>query len=126
MPAQKAPGHLLPASPLPLHRVALPPRPPLCISTQDWGVWEPWLPDRGTEFPLTTLLPQPARAVGSHLRSDAPGMCADRLPFKYVTYLFLERGEGKEKERERNICMWLPLARPLLGARPGWQPRHVP
>ena len=30
-------------------------------------------------------------------------------------YLFLERKEGKEKERERNINVWLPLARPPLG-----------
>ena len=33
-------------------------------------------------------------------------------------YLFiLERGEGKEKE-ERNINVWLPLVRPLLGTWP--------
>ena len=30
-------------------------------------------------------------------------------------YLFFERGERREKERERNITVWLPLARPLLG-----------
>ena len=30
-------------------------------------------------------------------------------------YLFLERGEGKEKEGERNINVWLLPARPLLG-----------
>ena len=30
-------------------------------------------------------------------------------------YLFLERGEGKEKEREKKINVWLPLMRPLLG-----------
>ena len=30
-------------------------------------------------------------------------------------YLFLEGGEGREKERERNINVWLPLAHPLLG-----------
>ena len=42
---------------------------------------------------------------------------------KYFIYLFLERGEGREKERERNINVWLPLERPLLGTRP--QPRHV-
>ena len=29
--------------------------------------------------------------------------------------LFLERGEGKDKERERNINVWLPLAHPLQG-----------
>ena len=33
--------------------------------------------------------------------------------FKYLIYLFLERGEGREKER--NINVWLPLAHPLLG-----------
>ena len=34
---------------------------------------------------------------------------------KDYIYLFLERGEGREKERERNINAWLPLVRPLLG-----------
>ena len=27
-------------------------------------------------------------------------------------YLFLDRGEGREKEREININVWLPLACP--------------
>ena len=36
------------------------------------------------------------------------------VPFSSVffidfTYLFLERGGGREKERERNISVWLPL-----------------
>ena len=37
--------------------------------------------------------------------------------FKKIDFicLFLERGEGREKERERNINVWLPLAHPLLG-----------
>ena len=39
-------------------------------------------------------------------------------------YLFLERGEEREKERNRNISVWLPLTRPLLGTC--LQPRHVP
>ena len=39
-------------------------------------------------------------------------------------YLFPDRGEGKEKERERNISVWWPLVHPHLG--PGLQPRHVP
>ena len=30
-------------------------------------------------------------------------------------YLFLERGEGREKERERNINVWLPLMCPPTG-----------
>ena len=43
------------------------------------------------------------------------------LFFKDFIYLFLERGEGREKERERNINVWLPLARPLLGTWPATQ-----
>ena len=37
---------------------------------------------------------------------------------KDFIYLFLERGEGREKERERNIHVWLPLTGPLLGTWP--------
>ena len=36
-------------------------------------------------------------------------------------YLFLDRGERKEKERERNIDMWLPPAYPLPGTQPTTQ-----
>ena len=36
-------------------------------------------------------------------------------------YLFLERGEGREKERERNIYVWLPPVCPLLGTWPATQ-----
>ena len=34
---------------------------------------------------------------------------------KYFIYLFLQRREGKEKERERNIHVWLPLRTPYWG-----------
>ena len=40
-------------------------------------------------------------------------------------YLFLDRREGKEKERERNINVWLPLVRPptrYLALNPGMCP----
>ena len=37
--------------------------------------------------------------------------------FKGFIYLFLERGEGREKERERNISVWLPLTWPSLGTQ---------
>ena len=40
--------------------------------------------------------------------------------------LFLERGEGREKERERNINVWLPLACPPLGAPPTGDPVQNP
>ena len=48
------------------------------------------------------------------------------LPIYYIflkdfIYLFLEGGEGREKERERNISVWLPLTRPLLGTWPATQ-----
>ena len=33
----------------------------------------------------------------------------------YFIYLLLERGQGREEERERNINVWLPLTHPLLG-----------
>ena len=34
---------------------------------------------------------------------------------KYFIYLFSERGEGREEERERNINVWLPLMGPPTG-----------
>ena len=37
----------------------------------------------------------------------------------FIFYLFLERGEGKE--RERNISVWWPLEHPLLGTWPAIQ-----
>ena len=33
-------------------------------------------------------------------------------------YVFLERGEGREKEGERNINVWLPLTHTPLGTWP--------
>ena len=42
------------------------------------------------------------------------------LIFKKI-YLFLERGEGREKERERNSNVWLPLTSPQLGIWPATQ-----
>ena len=38
--------------------------------------------------------------------------------FKDFINLFLERGERREKERERNINVWLPLVHHLLGTWP--------
>ena len=45
----------------------------------------------------------------------------DLLFFKDFIYLCLERGEGKEKESERNINVWLPLVRPPLETQPTTQ-----
>ena len=33
-------------------------------------------------------------------------------------YLFLERGGGREKDKEKNIKVWLPFALLLLGTWP--------
>ena len=44
--------------------------------------------------------------------------------FKKRFYLCWDKWEGKEKERDRIINVWLPLMHPPLGT--GWQPRHVP
>ena len=41
--------------------------------------------------------------------------------FEDFIYLLSERGEGREKERERNSHVWLPLSRPLLGTWPATQ-----
>ena len=40
---------------------------------------------------------------------------------KDFIYLFLERGEGREKKREKNINVWLPLMCPLPGTWPAAQ-----
>ena len=53
-----------------------------------------------------------------------PTCCSLLLPKGLVvfnfTYLFLERGEGREKERERNINQ-LPLTHPQMGTLPSTQ-----
>ena len=49
----------------------------------------------------------------------------DILVFSFFKiYLFLERGEGREKEKEGSINVWLLLTCPPWG--PGPQPPHVP
>ena len=49
---------------------------------------------------------------------------------KDFIYLFLERGEGREKERRRNINVWLPLACRDLARNPGicpdWELKRWP
>ena len=44
-------------------------------------------------------------------------------------YLFLERGEKREKERERNMKVWLPLTCPQMGTcptHPDWESNQGP
>ena len=40
---------------------------------------------------------------------------------RFYLFTFLDKGEGREKERERNINMWLLLTHPLLGTWPTTQ-----
>ena len=40
---------------------------------------------------------------------------------KDFIYSLSERGEAKEKKRERNIHVWLPLMCPQLGTQPATQ-----
>ena len=58
-------------------------------------------------------------AVGAWCEAGIPRSW-DILPEDFIC-LFLERGEGKEKERERNINGWLSLVCPLLGTWPATQ-----
>ena len=51
----------------------------------------------------------------------APYFALYPIFLKDFIYLFLERGERREKERERNIHVWLPLELPLLGTWPTTQ-----
>ena len=44
---------------------------------------------------------------------------------RFFVFLLLERGEGREKEMERNINVWLPLLHPLLGTWPTNQARAL-
>ena len=39
----------------------------------------------------------------------------------FYLFIFLDGGEEREKERERNIHVWLPLMCPLLGIWPATQ-----
>ena len=55
---------------------------------------------------------------GSFLVSSKDSHCfvLIRLQISLMFYLFiLDRGDGTEKERERNINVWLPVSRLLLG-----------
>ena len=50
--------------------------------------------------------------VGMYLTLDKNLLLCHKVIFFNFMYLFLERGEGREKERERNINAWLPLMWP--------------
>ena len=81
-----------------------------------WGLWEHFSSE--PTFPMrTNTSPVPQKAI-SQKRQKFPMFLSF---FKDFIYLFLERGERREKERERNISVWLPLIHPLLGTWPTTQ-----
>ena len=41
--------------------------------------------------------------------------------FLQTLFIYFQRGEGKERERKRNISVWLPLMYPHLGTWPATQ-----
>ena len=53
----------------------------------------------------------------SHMKGQIPSAtCFCFVLVFWRFYLFVERGGGREKERERNINVWLPLTCPFLGS----------
>ena len=54
---------------------------------------------------------------GVDLNSTAEWKQPDVKEWLFKDFIYFSRGEGKEKKRERDINVWLPLARPLLGTK---------
>ena len=54
-------------------------------------------------------------------RGENRVLCFLHTFFKDFVYLFLERREGREKERERNMNVWSTLMWPPLGTQPATQ-----
>ena len=47
--------------------------------------------------------------------------CVVFIFFLKIFKIYFQRGEGRERERKRNISVWLPLTCPLLGTWPKTQ-----
>ena len=77
--------------------------------------------------PPHSLLPQPPLNRRWPVCAMPSATCLPRKPQSYFFFfkdfisLILDRGEGREKERERNSSVWLPLTLPLLGTWPTTQ-----
>ena len=62
------------------------------------------------------------RGTENSLRKSNKRVFKEGILFsKDFIYLFIFREKGREGKRERNINVWLPLARPLLGTWPTTQ-----
>ena len=75
---------------------------------------------------LYTLFPLPGNAPLPGDLGLLPSTFPPSFSFFLRFYLFLERGERWEKEREKNIMCkrnsnWLPLSHPQLGTQPATQ-----
>ena len=78
--------------------------------------------EEGASCPSSFWWPQTLLACGSTI----PVLASVFRWYLLVSiYLFLERGERREKEREGNINVWLPLACPQLETWPETQPRAL-
>ena len=75
------------------------------------------------QSPLPHLLPSlKDHKMEAPLSPPHPLQLSFFLFFKYFIYLLSDRGDGRERERKRNITAWLPHAHPQSGL----QIRHVP
>ena len=61
--------------------------------------------------------------LGKYIYSLSFLLCARKQLFVFFLrfYLFFNKGEGREKERERTINVWLPLVHLQLGTWPTTQ-----
>ena len=83
-----------------------------CISCEDHYCWE--------VISLASLVISKKEKISISQRFIKSFNFAFLLRFLFIC-LFLERGEGKEKEWEKNINVWLPLTHSPLGTWPATQ-----
>ena len=111
-----------------------------------------FLPQKILLCPLTSVLTLPLLLITLDLISISVRLLSSRMRDKWnltvctslclvssflflinILFIYFQRGEGREKERQRNINVWLPLVRPLLRTWPttqactlGWELNRQP
>ena len=76
----------------------------------------------GSETPAGTCGWLTFKSTLGQINGGSDKSMGDRPVFlKILFILFLDRREGREKERDRHINVWVPLASPLLGTWPATQ-----
>ena len=78
-----------------------------------------WAPKLGTQGQCFSFWENRIAHLGQWISSSSLQNDGSFISLRF--YLFLERGEEGEKERERNINVWLPFMHPLLGTWPATQ-----